>query len=85
MVEVGECDPEVLNSVYNNRNVAEGVEEGNLSSRYFEQVLLHEVVHWGRHLAGLPAEIEGREAGSWFEHLAYGVPYIGHSGVSCTA
>lgn len=80
----GECDAADLNYVYINKNIAQGVEEGNLSSRYFEQVLLHEVVHWGRHIAGLPAEIDGREAGSWFEHLAYGVPYIGHSGFSCT-
>jgi hypothetical protein len=51
---------------------------------YFERVVLHETVHWGRHMAGLPSEIDGKEAGSWFEHLAYNIPYKWHGDVKCS-
>lgn len=79
----GGCDPKDLNYVYLNTSFAEGVESGNLDARQFEKVLLHEVVHWGRERAGLPGTIEGMEAGSLFEYLAYKDKYIGHDDLSC--
>lgn len=80
----GECDKSKLNYIYVHTRVAEGFEEFNHSyPPYFEKVVLHETVHWGRHLAGLPGEINGREAGSWFEHLAYNTPYKWHGDVKC--
>lgn len=81
----GECDPTKKNYIYIHARVAEGFEHYEQGyPSYFERVVLHETVHWGRHLAGKPAEIDGKEAGSWFEHLAYGIPYQWHGDVKCT-
>ncbi len=79
----GECDPNDVNYVFLNTSFADGVEEGHVSAHEFEKILLHEVVHWGRFHAGMPGEIEGMEAGSLFEYLAYKDKYVGHSGLSC--
>jgi hypothetical protein len=38
-----------------------------------QYLLLHELIHWARHHAGLDAEIDGKEAGDSFEVEAYGV------------
>ncbi len=81
----GECDPSKLNYIYVHTRVADGFENFNHDNPpYFEKVVLHETVHWGRHLAGLPGEINGKEAGSWFEHLAYGTPYQWHGDIKCS-
>jgi hypothetical protein len=81
----GECDPTKLNYVYLHTRVGDGFE--HYEDHYppaFERLLLHEVVHWGRFLGGKPGEIDGREAGSWFEHLAYDIPYKWHGEIKCT-
>ncbi|POF29737.1 hypothetical protein [Roseibium marinum] len=80
----GECDPEVKNLVYVNRHVASGIERDPDITSYFERTLLHEVVHWGRFIAGKSTRIDDREAGSHFEEKAYGLTYIGHHGFSCS-
>ena len=79
----GECDADAVNYVYVNKSVATGYEDDHSSSTTIERVTLHEVAHWGRFQNGLPAKINGKEAGSWFEYLAYGLDYIGHPPVEC--
>lgn len=81
----GECDPSKLNYIYIHTRVADGFENyPQTPPPYFERVVLHETVHWGRHLAGLPSDINGKEAGSWFEHLAYDIPYKWHGDIKCS-
>jgi hypothetical protein len=80
----GECFPEKKNYVYLDTRIPDGYEDNKeVPPYYFEKTLLHEVVHWGRFIAGKPSEIDGKEAGSWFEHLAYGIAYQYHSGIQC--
>jgi hypothetical protein len=82
----GECDASKLNYVYVHTRVADGFE--HFTRRVpprFESVLLHEVVHWGRFIGGKPGTIHGKEAGSWFEKLAYDKPYMGHNDLVCPA
>jgi len=81
----GECYPEKKNYVYVDDRIPDGYEsDPEQTPAYFERTLLHEVVHWGRFMAGKSADIDGKEAGSWFEHLAYNIPYQYHSGIKCS-
>ena len=79
----GECDPTAINYVYINLNVARGLEDDESQARVFARTVLHEVVHWGRFMAKKPSRIGDKEAGSWFEHRAYNLPYIGHDDPQC--
>ena len=68
----GDCNPADLNKVFVNWNIAKDLEryDDDYNARNFERTLLHEVVHWGRKLAGKPARIDGIEAGDVFEFKA---------------
>ncbi|WP_178133254.1 hypothetical protein [Vineibacter terrae] len=68
----GDCDPADLNKVFVNWNVAQDLERYNApyNARNFERTLLHEVVHWGRKIAGKSGTIGGIEAGDVFEFKA---------------
>lgn len=79
----GVCDRKYQNIVYINSHIAQGFEDDRTNSLMFESNLLHEIVHWARFVGKKPAEIDGKEAGSWFEHKAFGWPYVGHSDVAC--
>jgi hypothetical protein len=43
----------------------------NLAKRLLYATCLHELVHFGRHVSGLPATFDGEEAGKLFECQAY--------------
>jgi len=80
----GECDASKQNYVYIHTRVGEGFETGeHTPPTFFEKTLLHEVVHWGRFIGKKPGQINGKEAGNWFCHLAYGDIYTNHSDLSC--
>ncbi|MGB7208766.1 MAG: hypothetical protein WBD27_08930 [Pyrinomonadaceae bacterium] len=82
----GECDPAKKNYVYIHTRIGEGFETDESARQYptvFETTLLHEVVHWGRFIGGKPGEINGKEAGNWFNHRAYGHIYVYHSDLIC--
>ena len=78
----GECRADKLNYVEMDMTLCRGVENFHFTD-LLEQKLLHEVVHWGRHIAKKPWRIDGKEAGSWFEWLAYGLDYQNHYEIPC--
>jgi hypothetical protein len=80
----GDCVPETKNYIYVHTRITRSYENiPEQSPLLFERTVLHEVVHWGRFMGGKSTEIEGKEAGSWFEHLAYDIVYNHRSGFQC--
>lgn len=52
------------------------------TEKYLEKLILHELVHWGRHRGALGDEFEydGRDSGDMFEESAYSNPNMPHLG-----
>ncbi len=80
----GECRPDKLNHVDLDMTMCRGVENDPSYTRDLEHFLLHETVHWARFIARKPSRIDGKEAGSWFEHLAYGDEFQDHYEIPCS-
>jgi hypothetical protein len=80
----GECRADKLNHVDLDMTICEGVENGHLPMSNLEHFLLHETVHWGRFIARKPSKIDGKEAGSWFEWVAYGTEFKDHYEIPCS-
>ena len=80
----GECRVDKLNHVDLDIVLAEGLEDDPNFTSMFEHILLHETVHWGRFIAKKPSRIDGKEAGSWFEHLAFNTPFKNHHEIPCS-
>lgn len=79
----GECRPDKRNHVDLDMTMCRGVEMDPTFTRDLEHTLLHEVVHWGRYIARKPSRIGKKEAGSWFEWLAWGVEFQDHYEIPC--
>ncbi len=68
-----------------NRHIATGYEDYSENWQLFERIMLHEMVHWARFIAGSPGRTSsGGEAGSAFEEKAYGVKVRNHYDVACS-
>lgn len=80
----GDCDPTEKNIVFINTTISEAYNENN-NGELLERVMLHEMVHWARFVGGKPGRVDGREAGSHFESLAYGKEFSNHWEYSCPA
>lgn len=76
-----------MNYVWVNWNIARDLENHHdyFNANIFTRVFLHEAIHWARHMNKLPPRIDGKEAGTWFERLAFGIPYADHWTGHCTA
>lgn len=81
----GECRADKLNHVDLDMTMCRGVENDPKFTRDLEHTLLHEAVHWGRFIAGKSSKIDNKEAGNWFEHLAYGDEFQDHYEIPCPA
>ncbi len=81
----GMCYEHKKNYIYVNIPIANKFEffSDDLTPPRFERILLHELVHWGRFIAGKSPDIRGKEAGGVFEHLAYGSATYGDHEIKC--
>lgn len=86
--DYGHFSPKFPNDIWIRRDSVQGYETTEDEARafqyakYLEKLILHELIHWGRHAGALGDDFEysGNDSGDMFENAAYSNPNMPHLG-----